>query len=133
MAYTSIQYENIKNERLSTMAGQFTLTKSDDSQFIFQLKDDQEQVLFTSTPFATLSEAKAAIETLKDRAASFPNFERKKSPTNKMYFIVKSNDGRVIGSSERHSSIPALENSITDVNKCALVAQIVEGIHPPPD
>lgn len=115
------------------MAGQFSIAKSNDNQFMFQLKDGQEQVLFTSTLFATLSEAKAAIEALKDRATSFPNFERKKSPTNEMYFIVKTDDGRVIGSSEKHSSIPALENSITDVNKCAQAAQIIEGIHPPSD
>jgi uncharacterized protein YegP (UPF0339 family) len=115
------------------MTGQFTLIKSEDNQFIFQLKDDQESVLFTSNPFATLPEVRSAIEALKDRATSFPNFERKKTPTNKMYFIVKTTDGRVIGSSEKHASIPALENNITDVNKCARLAQIAEGIHAPSD
>lgn len=113
------------------MAGQFILTKSEDDQFIFQLMDEQEQVLFTSEPFAILSEARADIETLKERATNFPNFERKKSPTNKMYFVLKTVDGRVIGSSERHSSIPDLENSILAVNKCAPEAQVVEKPHPP--
>ena len=112
------------------MAGQFTLTKSEDDQFIFQLTDEKEQVLFTSEPSATLSEARADIEALKERAASFPNFERKKSPTNQMYFVVKTAAGRVIGSSERHSSISGLENSITAVNKCAQEAQVIEKPHP---
>lgn len=113
------------------MAGQFMLTKSEEDQFIFLLTDEQEQVLFTSEPCETLSEARADIETLKERAASFPNYERKKSPTNKMYFVLRTAAGRVIGSSERHSSIPELENSITAVNKCAQEAQIVEKPLPP--
>lgn len=115
------------------MAGQFTFKKTENDQTIFQLTDDQEQLLFTSAPFASMSDARAAILSLKERVTRFPNFERRKSTTNKMYFVVKSADGGVIGSSERHSSIPALENSITAVNKCAPVAQIVEAHDPPSD
>lgn len=112
------------------MAGQFTLKKMQNGQFIFQLLDAQEQVIFTSVPFAKISDAKETIALFRERAANFPNFERKKSPTNKMYFILKTADGRIIGSSERQSSIPDLENSISAVNKCALEAQIVNS--PPP-
>jgi uncharacterized protein YegP (UPF0339 family) len=105
---------------------QITITKTADDKFIFTLSDSNQQVLFTSVGYSTMPEVRQAIAVLQNRAAQFPNFERKKTPTNKMYFVIRTKDGRIIGDSEKHASIAALENSINAVNQSATKAPIVD-------
>jgi uncharacterized protein YegP (UPF0339 family) len=105
---------------------QITITKTTDDKFIFTLSDSNQLVLFTSIGYSEMLEVRQAIASLKMRAAQFPNYERKKTPANKMYSVIRTEDGRIIGSSEQHSSIAALENSITAVNQSAAKALVVE-------
>lgn len=105
---------------------QITITKTTDGKFIFTLTDTVRQVLFTSISYPNVADVTDAIASLKSRAGLLPNFERKKTATNKMYFVIRSEAGQVIGSSEQHGSIAALENSIAAVNQCAGDADILD-------
>ena len=108
------------------MAGKFELIKTADSQYVFNLIDSGGQLLFISEPYPQTSDVQKAIALLRERVKSFANFERKKTDTNKLYFVIREIKGPVIGSSQRHASIAALENSITAVHKCAPDAVLVD-------
>jgi uncharacterized protein YegP (UPF0339 family) len=108
------------------MTARFEIRKSDANQFIFTLSDPDGQRLFTSEIYPSAADARRAIATLTERVIDFPSFERRKTPENEMYFIVRTVDAKVIGSGERHTSIAALEKNIEAVNRHAAGAEIVE-------
>ena len=108
------------------MAGQFEIKKADNGQFIFNLIDSDGQTLFTSEPYAQKSNTRDGIAAVKERAKNIPNYERKKTDTNKLYWVLRDAKGKIIGSSQKHSAIPALEISISAVRKCVLDADIVD-------
>jgi uncharacterized protein YegP (UPF0339 family) len=107
------------------MAGQFEIKPLQGGQFHFVLFDSDGQLLFTGEPCPAIADARAAIAALKERAQAFPNFERKKTADNKMYYTIRTANGKVLGNSELHGSIPGLENSITALNKTAPHAAII--------
>ena len=108
------------------MAGTFELTKTENGYYIFSLIDSDGQLLFTSQAYPQKSGAQHGIVSLKERVAHFICFERKKTSTNKLYFVIREAGGQVIGSSRRHSSIPSLESSITAIQKCISDAAVVD-------
>ena len=109
------------------MAGHFEVRKTETNQYFFCLFDSNGKILFTSESYSTHADANQGIAALKERVESFPNFERKKNSENKMFFVVRTARGKVIGSSERYSSIADLENSITAVNQSVVDAEIIDG------
>jgi uncharacterized protein len=85
------------------MSGSYEL-RVQKGKYIFSLKTNIGQVMFTSREFATKAEALQAIEACRSNAASETQFELKKLPTQALFFVLKSGDGQVLGTSELYGT-----------------------------
>ncbi len=108
------------------MAGKFELTKTENGHYQFNLIDSDGRLLFTSEAYPHKSGAQDGIVLLRERVAHFICFERKKTSTNKLYYVIREAGGQVIGSSRRYSSIPSLESNISAIRKCVSDAAVVD-------
>jgi uncharacterized protein YegP (UPF0339 family) len=108
------------------MAGQFELKRTDNEQFMFNLKATNGQIILTSQRYQAKDSARAGIESVKKHATDDASFERKTSASNQPYFVLKTANGQIIGQSEMYSSVATMENGIATVKANALMALVVD-------
>jgi len=101
------------------MSAKFQINKSKDNQFYFNLKTASGDVILTSGMYAEKSTVKSGIESVRANATVDSLFDRRKSPTEKPYFVLKATNHEVIGTSEMFSSTGAMKNAIETVMKTA--------------
>ncbi len=108
------------------MAGKFELKKSDSGQFMFNLRAANNQIVLTSELYGDKAGAQGGIESVKKHAGNDANYERKASSKGESYFVLKSTNQEVIGTSEMYSSASAMENGIASVKDNAPGATVVD-------
>ena len=104
------------------MAGQFEIKPLQGGQFHFVLFDSDGQLLFTGEPCPAIADARAAIAALKERAQAFPNFERKKTADNKMYYTIRTANGKSIVPNPNYVPLP-IHNAGPDLRVRVLTPQ----------
>jgi uncharacterized protein YegP (UPF0339 family) len=97
------------------MSGYFELHKSTDEKFVFNLKADNNEIILTSQTYTTKQHAMDGIESVRTNSPKDAQYMRKHSTANEPYFVLKSPNGEVIGSSQMYSSGSAMENGIASV------------------
>ena len=98
----------------------YELKKDNSGQFRFNLKAGNGEVILSSESYAEKASALAGIDSVRANGPGDPNFERKMSASNEPYFVLKAQNGEVIGRSEMYSSPAARDNGIASVQKnCA--------------
>ena len=122
------------------MAGKFVI-KETDAGVQFDLKAGNGEVILNSKVYKTLMACKKGIESVKRNApnaviedqtiAGFvteknPKFEIYLDKTGEYRFIFKSDDGHVIGTSERYKSKAGSQNGIESIKKNSAEAAVVE-------
>jgi hypothetical protein len=106
------------------MAGTYALTKNTDGRFLFNLKSENGEKILTSQSYEAKQGAKDGIETVRSNAAAAAQFDRMTSKDEKPYFVLKSRNGEVIGTSEQYASRSAMENGIQSVMENAPAAKV---------
>ena len=86
------------------MSARYELTAQKGGKFVYCLKTTIGQVMFTSPEFGTKAEALAAIEQCRASTPNESQFELKKLPTQALFFVLKSSDGQVLGTSELYGT-----------------------------
>ncbi len=104
--------------------GKFVLKKGKDSQFYFNLKAANGQIILSSEGYPVESAAINGIESVKKNATDATNFHQFVSSNGKPYFHLKAANGQIIGKSELYESKAAAENGIASVVKNAPDAPI---------
>jgi uncharacterized protein len=99
------------------MAGYFELHKSSDGKFVFNLKADNNQIVLTSQTYTTKQHALDGIESVRTNSPKDAQYARKQSTANEPYFVLKSANGEIIGSSQMYSSGSAMESGIASVKE----------------
>lgn len=97
------------------MAGYFEIKAAAQSQFMFNLKSGNHEVILTSQTYSTKQSAQTGIESVKANAPTDARYERKVAADKSPYFVLKAGNGEVIGTSEMYSSASAMEAGITAV------------------
>jgi len=97
------------------MAGYFELKTAAGSQFMFNLKAPNHQVILTSESYASKAGAEGGIASVQKNATSDERFQRKTAKDNSPYFTLVALNGEVIGTSEMYSSTSAMEAGIAAV------------------
>lgn len=97
------------------MAGYFEIKAAAQSQFMFNLKSGNNEVILTSQTYSTKQSAQTGIESVKANAPTDARYERKVAADKSPYFVLKAGNGEVIGTSEMYSSTGAMESGITAV------------------
>ena len=101
------------------MAGYFELKAAAGSQFMFNLKASNHEVILTSERYKTKQSAEGGIASVQKNAADDARYHRKTAKDNSPYFVLVAMNGETIGKSEMYSSAAAMEGGIASVKKNA--------------
>src|SRR5262252_5823070 len=97
------------------MPGYYELKRATGSQFMFNLKAANHQVVLTSETYTSKQAALDGIESVRKNAADDARFVRKTAKDDSPYFVLTAANGQVIGKSEMYSSVSAMQNGIASV------------------
>ncbi len=106
------------------MAGYFELSNAAGSQFKFNLKAANHQVILSSELYKTKASAQDGIASVQKNAASDDRFERKQAKDGSHFFVLTATNGQTIGKSEMYTTVGAMENGIASVKTNAPAATI---------
>lgn len=105
------------------MAGYFEI-KASGSQFMFNLKAGNHEVILTSERYASKQGAQGGIESVKKNAPEDGRYERKKASNGSPYFVLNAANGESLGRSEMYASASSMEGGISSVKANAPGAAI---------
>lgn len=94
--------------------GVYALKKSG-TQFMFNLKAGNGEVILTSERYTTKANAENGIASVKTNSSKDDRYERKTSTDSQHYFVLKAANHEVIGTSERYTSASARDAGIASV------------------
>ncbi len=111
------------------MSGYFELKPASGSQFMFNLKAGNHEVILTSERYSTRAGAENGVASVKENAALDERYQRKMSKDNAPYFVLVAANGQTIGRSEMYSSTKAMEGGIASVktNAPGAPTKVLEG------
>lgn len=104
----------------------FEIKKSADKQFYFVLKALNNEVIGTSETYKTKQNCQTGIASVVNNCTEVERFQVKESADNKLYFVLKSRNGRTILVSETYESKAGCENGMWSVTENALEAEIID-------
>lgn len=99
------------------MPGKFEIKKAKDGQYHFNLKASNGEIILSSEMYKTKRSANNGIASVQKNSVEAVRFERRKSKSDKPYFVLKAANHQVIGQSEFYESDRAMENGIKSVQK----------------
>ena len=95
----------------------YELKKDNSGQFRFNLKAGNGEIILSSESYAQKASALGGIASVRANGPSEGNYERRDSAAGQAYFVLKGQNGEVIGKSEMYSSATARDNGIASVQK----------------
>lgn len=93
----------------------YQISPTSNSKFMFNLKAENHQVILTSQLYEQKQSALAGIASVQTNGTDAKNFEQRKSTANEPYFVLKAQNGEIIGTSQMYSSAAAAEVGIASV------------------
>ncbi|HWP18417.1 MAG TPA: YegP family protein [Burkholderiaceae bacterium] len=106
------------------MSGYFVLKRAAGSQFMFNLKAGNHEVILTSETYASRQGATNGIESVRAAALADASFVRKTASNGQSYFVILAGNRQTIGKSEFYTSTAAMEKGIRSVRNNAPSATI---------
>jgi uncharacterized protein len=97
------------------MSSYFQLCACSDGQFMFYLKTRNHEVLLRSQPYRSKQAARGGIESVRRNSRLASRFVRMVEDESACYFVVLSDIGQIVGTSEKYSSRAALEAGFASV------------------
>ena len=97
------------------MNGYYELKSTSAGKWMFNLKAGNHQVILTSQSYDSKQSATDGIESVRKNGAVAASFEKKVAASGAPYFVLKSSNGQVIGTSEMYQSDAARDNGIASV------------------
>ena len=107
------------------MAAKFEI-KPIGSQFIFNLKAANGEIILTSQPYKSRAYALNGIELVRKYSAIDERFEIRKNDDATLFFVLKAANSQIIGTSKIHHALQALQKGIASVKRNAPYAHIAE-------
>ncbi len=95
----------------------YELKKDNSGQFRFNLKAGNGEIILSSEAYTEKASALAGIDSVRANGPTDANYERKTSASDQPYFVLKAQNGQVIGRGEMYSSTAARDNGIASVQK----------------
>ena len=102
----------------------YEISPTANAKFMFNLKAENHQVILTSQVYEQKQSALAGIASVQENGPHAGNFEHKVSTANEPYFVLKAQNGEVIGKSQMYSSTAAAEVGIASVQANASSTEI---------
>lgn len=93
----------------------YQISPTTNAKFMFNLKAENHQVILTSEVYEQKQSALAGIESVQANGPDAKNFELRESVASEPYFVLKAQNGEIIGTSQMYSSTAAAEIGIASV------------------
>ena len=93
----------------------YEISPTTNSKFMFNLKAENHQVILTSQVYEQKQSALDGIASVRANGPFSKNFEHKLSTASEPYFVLKAQNGEIIGTSQMYSSQAAAEAGIASV------------------
>lgn len=106
------------------MPGYFEISTAAGSEYRFNLKADNHEVILTSQSYSSKQSAQGGIDSVKKNAAADAHYQRKTAKDNSPYFVMVGANGEVIGQSQMYSSASAMESGLASVKANAPTATV---------
>lgn len=97
------------------MAGKFELKIARNGKYHFNLLASNGQIILSSEMYETRAAAENGITSVRKNSPNDNHFVRLTSTQGHPYFVLKADNGQIIGRSELYYSSSALENGIDAV------------------
>lgn len=94
-------------------SGKFIIDKSSNDEFWFKLKASNGEIILISELYKSKQGCEIGINSVIENSKEESNFDIKTSKDNKRYFVLKADNGEIIGTSETYNS---LSNTINGIN-----------------
>ncbi len=103
----------------------FEITKHPNGEFRFVLRNASGKILLSGEGgYRTKDNCKKGIESVRRNSSDPSKFEVLSTPSGRTYFILKSVNGRLIGSSEHFMDDASRETALRAVRKTASQAKL---------
>jgi uncharacterized protein len=96
------------------MSAYYDLKRSG-TQYMFNLKAGNGEVILTSERYTTKQSAEGGIASVKANSGTDARYERKTAGDGSPYFVLKAANGEPIGKSEMYSSAASRDKGIDSV------------------
>ncbi len=106
------------------MPAHFEISQYTDGQFYFNLRTEDNDVIFISEGYPTKASAENGIDTVRENAPLEARYVRDLSPSEQPYFVLKASNGEVLGRSHLYTSPGAMERGIARLKAAAPTAGI---------
>jgi hypothetical protein len=106
------------------MAGRFELTQDAGGKVRFALKARNGRTILTGQAYGSKGSAENGVRSVRTNAGDDARFERKTAANGKAYFVLKAQNGQVVGQSQMYGSTRAMEKGIASVRRHAAEAAL---------
>lgn len=94
------------------MSGKYVIHPAGDAQFHWDLKAGNARTILSSQMYSAKSSAETGIESCRVNSGNEASYTRLTSKDTQPYFVLKSGNGEIIGTSEMYSSESARDLGI---------------------
>ena len=105
----------------------YQISPTTNAKFTFNLKAGNNQVILSSQVYEHKQSALEGIASAQANGPDAKNFELKTSIANEPYFVLKAQNGLIIGTSQMYASTAAAEAGIASVQTNSPSNEISEG------
>lgn len=95
----------------------YQISPTTNAKFMFNLKAENHLVILTSQVYEQKQSAFEGIASVQANGPDAKNYEHKVSTAGEPYFVLKAQNGEIIGNSQMYSSTAAAEIGIASVQK----------------
>lgn len=103
----------------------YEIKSTADGKFMFNLKAGNNQVILTSEVYEQKQSALGGIASVQANGPEAKNFEVRTAVAGEPYFVLKAQNGLIIGTSQMYASTAALEVGIASVQANASSQDVV--------
>jgi len=93
----------------------YQISPTSNAKFMFNLKAENNQVILTSQVYEQKQSALEGIASVQANGPDAKNFEHKVSAAGEPYFVLKAQNGEIIGNSQMYSTKATAETGIASV------------------
>lgn len=93
----------------------YEIRPTTNAKFMFNLKAENHQVILTSEVYEQKQSALGGIASVQANGPDAKNFEHRISTADEPYFVLKAQNGEIIGTSQMYSSKAAAEAGVASV------------------
>ena len=108
------------------MEARYALMKASDGTYFFRLKAPNHDILLTSEPLPSRSDARERIDGCRRNSCDETRYDRKQAADERFYFVLQDEQAQVIGKSELFPSRQVMERGIDWCKRNGPTARLIE-------